>query len=648
MIKELLLISSLAFSPVVVETKSSISTLSATWDYVNEIEDGAVYFIRSSLLDSKVWNIANADYANGKNVNIYSSLGWGYQRFVLKKDSSINGNTSYNIIPSEDYNKVLSIKSDDSSENSPLIIKSNSSFSSNLSAHKFVLVPGSSTNSFRILTGESGFTKYLTLDSYSVADNTNIVQKTYDSNYDKCFDWYLQKTDSLGTNLMHKIPVDGTNVFTYNVRVPVSGNYIIETSKFDEELDTKIFLYKDDGTTLLSSDDDGGTNRFSRIKYNLSSKQDYWVRTTGYDASQIGQVNLSLIAENTVYINTYCAPNDIDTRKDSVSPQSDLSSAGYYVKHLVNAIKTDMLTIDDNGLNRLNNPYYMLSSHGSESGAALLAPGQYLYGRHLPNMANVKLAVWAICYGGKEGNIAQYCANSRNAQYSLGFPGLTYTNTSKTFTDKLWKEISNGKSVTEAVNLALNHTKSTHWFTHMFGWGDDTIVSPVLYSSLTNTQSTNDVSLDIPSSQKNMLPIFSKLLQSNKSSLETFVNGNNTKFYDFNDSSLIVKFENAKPTNDYFVVSKIDGKIYSHIKSTENNITTANINYKVNKFTANSSKTITLENDFSLFINGNHRNIRRTQFILNDNEFKTLNEVYYDIDTFEIFDEQQILDAFLK
>lgn len=41
----------------------------------------------------------------------------------------------------------------------------------------------------------------------------------------------------------------------------MSGEYIFETSQYDDALDTFLKLYKDDGT-FLKQDDDGGNGRF--------------------------------------------------------------------------------------------------------------------------------------------------------------------------------------------------------------------------------------------------------------------------------------------------------------------------------------------------------------------------------------------------
>lgn len=643
MIEELLLLGSLLIGGTsMVSYTSGIQHQAVTWEYADEIEDGAVYFIRSALLDSQVLDVPNSNYSKGQDLILYHSLGWGNQRFVINKEGTHGSNTTYKIYPVEAYEYNLSIEGENSDDGKALELKSSSSFGSNLDSYKFTFTPGTSRNSFRISTGSSGFTKYLTLNNYSVADNTKIVQKNYDSTYAKCFDWYLQKTDSLGVNTKNETYLNGTNEIHFNVRVPVSGEYIFETSQYDETLDTVLKLYKDDGT-FLKRDDDGGDGRFSKLTYYLNSVQNYWIKLSGYNSSQVGSVYLSLKSLNTVYINTYHANGDIDTRSDGISPQEDLINAGYYARHIINAAKSDMLSTDENGFSRLNNKYYMLSSHGSSSGAALLSSGQYLYGSSLPNMSNSILSVWAICYGGKEGNIAQYAVKYRNAQNALGFPGLTYVNTSKTFTDKLWKEISVGKSANDAVNSALSHTKSAHWFTHMYGWGDDTIVSPKLYSKTTTS------SLLINNGGNKILPYISSsalLSLTNSESLASFQKNNTTRTFNFDDATIVMGLKNGMPTNKYYVIDKANN-IQMHD-------TSINFNYKPKnsvlypKFELKSNQKITLQNDFCLVIDGFEHTIRRIQYVTTNGEFETLDEVYIDIETNEQFTEAQILDAFVK
>lgn len=641
MLEELLLLGSLLISGAgSFSYDGGIQPLAIAWEYANEIEDGAVYFIRSALLDSQVLDVPNSNYSNGQDLIIYHSNGWNNQRFVMNKEGTYGGSTTYTIYPLGAYDYNLSIDGENSNDGRVLQLNKSSSFGSNLNSYKFILTPGTTEDSFRIATGSSGFTKYLTFENYSVSDNTNVVQKAYDSGYAKCFDWYLQKTDSLGVNTKNETNISGTNQIHFNVRVPVSGSYTFETSQYDNALDTVLSIYKDDGT-LLKKDDDSGDERFSKLTYYLNEDQDYWLKLSGYNSSQIGRVYLTLKSENTVYINTYHADGDIDTRYDGISPKEDLTNAGYYVRHIVNATKSDMLSTDENGYSRLNNKYYMLSSHGSSSGAALLSSGQYLYGSNLPNMSNSVLSVWAICYGGKEGNIAQYAVKYKNAQNALGFPGLTYANTSKTFTDKLWKEISAGKSVNDAVNSALAHTKSTHWIFEIFGWGADTIISPKLYSKT----SVANFSTDISNKILPYISSYSSLPLTNSESLVSFQKKYDTKTFKFDDASIVMKLKNGNLTNEYFIIDN-DNNIKIH--DTEINFSHANNrNITYPKFELKSNQRITIQNDLNLVIDGFEHTIRRIQYVTANGEFETLDEIYFDVTTNEQFTENQILNAFI-
>ncbi len=620
---------------------NEIQSCAVTWEYSNEIEDGAIYFIRSALLDSQVLDVPNSDYSNGKDLILYHSLGWNNQRFVINKEGTYGDNTTYTINPLDSFSYNLSIEGENADDGKTLELKNSSTFGSNIYSHKFIFIPGATKNSFKISTGSSDFNKYLTLNNYSVADNTKIVQSNYDSSYAKCYDWYLQKTDSLGVNTKNEAYINGTNEYHFNVRVPVSGEYIFETSQYDNNVvDTVLKLYKDDGT-LLMLDDDSGDAHYSKLTYNLDSNNYYWLKLCGYNSFQIGSVNLSLKSLNTVYINTYHVNDDIDTRADGISPQEDFVNAGYYARHIINATKNDVLCIDGNGYSRLNNKYYMLSSHGSSSGAALLSSGQYLYGSNLPDMSNSILSVWAICYGGKEGNIAEYAAKHRNAQKTLGFPGLTYVNTSKTFTDKLWEEITAGKSVNEAIDSALSHTRSTHWFTHIFGWGDDTIISPKLYSNImTSNILVNNVNYNIKSYITS-----SSLSLTNFESLTSFQKNNNTKTFNFDDATIIMKFKNEMPTNKYFIIDKANNVM---MHDTIINVNVQQKNKKIcNKFELKPNQRIILQNEFCLVMDGIERNIKRIQYATTNDEFEFLDEIYIDTNTNEQFTEDQILCAFI-
>lgn len=113
MIKELILSGSLAVSggqSIIHDINLQLN--SATWDYVDEIEDGSIYFLKSSLLDSQTIDVPNSNYSSGQDMILYHSNGWGNQRFVINKEGKYNGYNTYSIYPIESYDYTLSIESE--------------------------------------------------------------------------------------------------------------------------------------------------------------------------------------------------------------------------------------------------------------------------------------------------------------------------------------------------------------------------------------------------------------------------------------------------------------------------------------------------------------------------------------------------------
>lgn len=623
--------------------KSSINPMSETWEYVDELEDGAVYFIRNALYDSKVLDVPNGNYSNNTNIILYSNLGWGNQRFVLNRECIIDGKQTYSLSPVEDETKFLSIQDKSDDENKALQIQTKTNYSGSYKADKLYFTEGSVGNSYRISTAISDFSKYLTTENFSVADNAKIVQKSLDSSSIRCYDWFLQKTDSLGINLKNEVYISGKNEIHFNMRVPRDGRYIIETSLFSNSVDTYLTI-KDEEDTILSSNDDGGDGLFSKITINLSASQNYWVKVRGYNDSTSGKVYLSLRPEKIIYMNTYVNNGDIDTRADATSPSNDLQTSGYFVKNLINESFSNMTTIDLNDNTKFNNDYYMISSHGSESGAVYIAPSRCFYGSSLPNMANVKLAVWAICYGGKSGNVAEYSMKHKSVQNSLGFPGLTYVNTSKTFTDKLWSEIANGKSVSDSVNSALSHVKSNNWWKNIFGWGDDTIISPILYSKgekATQINASHHV-LDFN--------LFENIEVSSIDDLNTFICNNEIfESTSFDNATIYLKKANGRITNDFYIFDNSNQSVFKHSANVVSNAIINSSRNQVNsqKISLPPNAEITLENSFVLNINQKQRNIKRVQYIIHEENYDALEEKYYDVDTSEEILEEIILKSFL-
>ena len=636
MLKILLLVPILFAGQLLPVNNRNLTTSPSTWEYVDEIEDGGIYFIRNCYSD-KVIDIPNSNYSNGQDCILYQSNGYGNQRFIVRKNGYHRSDPIWSISPLESPEKTLRIENNGVTENNPLEIQESFDFVSNSEADNFLLLPGSFPNSWKITTGASGYLKSLTTLNYSLSNNTPIVQKVFDSNYSVYFDWYFQKTDSLGVNVENNVFLNGTNDMYFNLRVPISGQYIVETSKATSELDTKLEVCNSNGT-ILSQNDDGGENYFSKIIYNFNSSTDYLIKLYGYSANDIGDVILKVMPVKSVYINTFY--NDIDTREDSIQPYNLLTNNGYYTRHLVNIPKSELLKADPNGRQRLNNEYYMLSAHGAEDGEVALSPNEGLWGYELPDMSDVRLAVWANCYSGKSGNIAEYCANYKNALYSLGFPGLTYVDTSKTFTDYLWFFINDGSTIPNAVSLAASYVYFLYSFSHAFEWGDDTIINPSLYSSSLETSLPQDFTISLADLYGDRL---------SESSVDAYIEFNiqkSTKTILIGNDKLVFETKSNRITNNYFYIDCKNNKVYNHFynDSNENNYSSSQpreIFKKLNNF------NVKLEDEYCLFIDGQERIIKRMQYSIFEGKYEILNEVFFDVNNNQIFSEQEITNCFL-
>jgi Zn-dependent metalloprotease len=65
-------------------------------------------------------------------------------------------------------------------------------------------------------------------------------------------------------------------------------SYVIETFNLASNSDTYMYLYDTDGTTLITSDDDGGSGLASRIGWTASSSGDYYIRVRHYSGGAYG------------------------------------------------------------------------------------------------------------------------------------------------------------------------------------------------------------------------------------------------------------------------------------------------------------------------------------------------------------------------
>jgi len=102
-----------------------------------------------------------------------------------------------------------------------------------------------------------------------------------------------------GTFQTHTIPSGDIDWMKFDA---VSGvTYKIQTSNLSSGMDTIMYLYDGDGTTLINWNDDTFINGFrvsygSTINFTPTSTGTYYIRVTGYDLSVYGQYDISVTA----------------------------------------------------------------------------------------------------------------------------------------------------------------------------------------------------------------------------------------------------------------------------------------------------------------------------------------------------------------
>lgn len=284
----------------------------------------------------------------------------------------------------------------------------------------------------------------------------------------------------------------------------------------------------------------------------------------------------------------------------------------------------------------MNRKYYFISSHGSESGYVYFSPNSYYKANSFPYMGNVEIALFAICYGGKEGNAADVVAHHKGVEYGIGWPGLTYVLSSRTFTNRFWKLIiKDNLDIEEAISKSKKHTQRTYFYN--FGiWGDNTIMDPRIYSenSNLNTRSSNN-----------------------------FIENILDKEMIFEDDNHFIHFKKYGDvyTNNFKIVDKnnimikdynklIHNKSEKYLLTNTNNLAYSIINnnflntYIMKKFPNNYLYELILEQNYLLTnTKGEFVKIKRMQIKINDN---ILDEIYYDETNMKIIEEEEMQNYF--
>lgn len=136
----------------------------------------------------------------------------------------------------------------------------------------------------------------------------------------------------------------------------------------------------------------------------------------------------------------------------------------YQVLKLENQSSSSIKTgAHSSGSAYMNSNIIMVSGHGygskdGDKGIGVKFINSSLYTYDLNKMSNVDLAMWATCYSANSNNqtntsMAQASVNA-GAESSIGFPDTITVSSSRTFTNRLFKKLSEGKTIAESAKYA--------------------------------------------------------------------------------------------------------------------------------------------------------------------------------------------------
>jgi hypothetical protein len=460
--------------------------------YESSIQDGAVYFINSVANPNIRFNVSGASYSNGSKIIAYTQLGWGNERFILKKQYSCEYGQTYRLIPLDAQNKVLKIQDDSPDYGKNLQVADEEYSDQKLVSDKFIFTYVPSNGSFRISTGASNFGECLSLKNGSTTSGTEIVQRSF---FDSAsFEWFLIKSDNLGINTKTTVNINGSNNNVFNLSVPRKGTYIIETTKYaDTDVDTFLTLSNSNSEVLAQNDNGGSVYGFSKIEYYFSQPGKYQVYLRGANGGQFGNVNLVVRPQKEVYFNTlWDADNDLDNVTPLLNRADQWANMGYYSNVISNTGKYSIFETAQSGNTHINNDYYVFWGHGSAGFVRYyngLDDGSNgnndLNALELPSdLTNLHSLVWIACQGAALASFGNYSTSMaresvvRGASNSIGWRGSV--SNGGVWLLKYMDELANGYSGKEAARQATNQTRSALWWDFITNSSND-LWNPVIY-----------------------------------------------------------------------------------------------------------------------------------------------------------------------
>ena len=254
-------------------------------------------------------------------------------------------------------------------------------------------------------------------------------------------------------------------------------------------------LFDNNGTLLAYNDDiDGSNNRYSKIIYNFSKKDDISVRVRGYNANISGYIYLTLRPKYPLY---FAAVYDFDQNNNdrpSTLKETKEFLPEHYIEVQANRGKNAILEFAPNNKRKINSEYFVFSGHGySNASGVSFYNGKLSEGfmwNEIPTMNDTKIALWMACHSARnyfkdssetEMTSMAYQTIFMGAEYSLGYIGVIYDTTQRDFPKNFFKALKD-ESIIDAITTATNETINDNWWWwNFYGKFHDDFANPIIY-----------------------------------------------------------------------------------------------------------------------------------------------------------------------
>lgn len=545
--------------PIIVAMLFSLTPISNTAEssnsaYASSFFDCGVYTIHSASNPNLVWGTSESTDA----ISLKAYTNNDNQRFIIRRERGQSNSTRYQITPLLNQSKPISTVNKSNSTTIALeqLSESNYTYRNNT---WFSFIAGEN-NEFKIATSYSSYKKYVTCLDSTIINNAQLCQDSLGDNA-TAFNWKFIKTNDLTQNSSSTLKLNDGDMMR-RLRVSESTNYIIKTQKSKTDVDTVLQLSNSSGDILFLNDD-YGDSIYSFLSCKLIKNTDYFINVRSKTTK--ANVVVSVYPKDQVYFTSYTNTNDIDTRYDMDKPRTQFNSKGYYFNHITNPLYYDFYTQTTDGKLFTEHKYFMLSSHGAENGKIRINPNETINADRLPSMEGCSLSVWAICYGGINGNAASYSVVN-GCENSLGWAEVIGVSSSRYFTDRLWLYVLNGYSIDQSIRSTINNVYnlllSTNSQSNTTAAAEDSILYPILYSqddyteysptaittySTTGTY-TNDTVLSLDYS------LYSNIMETDENEAKHLLAKNTyCSNYQFQNAELYRRTIDSYVTNEYLI-----------------------------------------------------------------------------------------------